>query len=55
MLANRYEGVRGSINNIKERRLVVLLESKPICARHFYYYNGETKNFAIEDPALFYS
>ena len=31
----------------------VLLESKPICERYFYY-NKETKNFAIEDPALFY-
>ena len=28
-------------------------DSKPIVARHFYY-NSETKNFAIEDPALFY-
>lgn len=52
-LANANPDVRGSINNIKERRLQVLIESKPLVARHFYY-NPETKNFAIEDPALFY-
>jgi hypothetical protein len=52
-LANSNEDVRGSINNIKETRLAILLSNKPACARHFYY-NAETKNFAIEDPALFY-
>jgi hypothetical protein len=52
-LANATPEVRGSINNIKEHRLAVLIQSKPICSRHFYY-NQETKNFAIEDPALFY-
>jgi hypothetical protein len=52
-LANSTPEVRGSINNIKERRLSVLLQDKPICTRHFYY-NHETKNFAVEDPALFY-
>lgn len=52
-LANSTPEVRGSINNVKERRLSVLLQDKPICARHFYY-NHETKNFAVEDPALFY-
>lgn len=52
-LSNAKPEVHGSINNIKERRLSVLIQSKPICARHFYY-NSETKNFAIEDPALFY-
>ncbi len=52
-LANANEEVRGSINNIKERRINVLLESKPVCERYFYY-NSDTKNFAIEDPALFY-
>ncbi len=52
-LANSNEDVRGSINNIKESRLAILLRDKPTCARHFYY-NQETKNFAIEDPALFY-
>jgi len=53
MLANANPEVRGSINNIKERRIDVLLESKPVCDRQFYY-NSETKTFAIEDPALFY-
>ncbi|TAG50202.1 MAG: TIR domain-containing protein [Betaproteobacteria bacterium] len=52
-LANSNEEVRGSINNIKETRLNLLIESKPNCERHFYY-NAETKLFAIEDPALFY-
>ncbi|MGV3518527.1 TIR domain-containing protein [Luteitalea sp.] len=52
-LANSNEDARGSINNIKEKRLAILLRDKPNCARHFYY-NAETKNFAIEDPALFY-
>jgi hypothetical protein len=52
-LANQYESVKGSINNIKERRLDILLESKQSLSRYFYY-NSDTKNFAIEDPALFY-
>jgi hypothetical protein len=52
-LANTNEDVRGSINNIKERRLTALIAAKPLVARHFYY-NNETKSFAIEDPALFY-
>lgn len=52
-LANSAEDVRGSINNIKESRLSILLDTKPSCGRHFYY-NAETKNFAVEDPALFY-
>ncbi|PTU30294.1 TIR domain-containing protein [Stenotrophobium rhamnosiphilum] len=52
-LANANEDVRGSINNIKESRLPILLRDKPTCGRHFYY-NSETKNFAVEDPALFY-
>jgi hypothetical protein len=52
-LANANPTVRGSINNIKEKRLSILIESKPICERYFYY-NPETKHFAIEDPALFY-
>jgi hypothetical protein len=53
LLANSIEEARGSINNIKERRLSVLLDTKPVCAQHFYY-NVDTKYFAIEDPALFY-
>jgi len=52
-LANSNPEVRGSINNIKDHRLSVLLQDKPACARYFYY-NAETKSFAIEDPALFY-
>ena len=52
-LANSNIEVRGSINNIKEKRLSILIDSKPNCDRHFYY-NPETKLFAIEDPALFY-
>lgn len=31
----------------------ILIESKPNVALHFYY-NTDTKSFAIEDPALFY-
>jgi hypothetical protein len=53
MLADISGDARGSINNIKERRLAVLLETKPLCAQYFFY-NGDTKYFAIEDPALFY-
>lgn len=52
-LANANDIMRASINGIKERRLNILLESKPICGRYFFY-NSENKNFAIEDPALFY-
>jgi hypothetical protein len=52
-LANANEEMKASINGIKERRLNILLESKPICNRYFFY-NSENKNFAIEDPALFY-
>ena len=53
MLANANPEFRGSINNIKQRRIGVLLESKPVCAQHFYY-NTDAKSFAIDDPALFY-
>lgn len=52
-LANANPDVRGSINNVKEKRLAIVIESKPVCERYFYY-NSETKLFAIEDPALFY-
>jgi hypothetical protein len=52
-LANANASVRGSINNIKEKRLSILLDSKAIFQQHFYY-NQETKQFALEDPALFY-
>jgi hypothetical protein len=53
MLANSIPDVRGSINNIKEKRLSVLLQTKPLCT-HYFYYDHTTKFFAIEDPALFY-
>lgn len=52
-LANANPDFRGSINNIKERRIELVLASKPICERYFYY-NSDTKTFAIEDPAFFY-
>lgn len=52
-LANAYPEMKASINGIKERRLTSVLESKPLCGRYFFY-NQENKNFAIEDPALFY-
>lgn len=52
-LANSMPDVKASINAIKERRLADLLGKKDICAKHFYY-NVETKGFALEDAALFY-
>ena len=52
-LANARQDIKGSINNVKDHRLRVLLDHKESCARLFYY-DVETKNFAIEDPALFY-
>lgn len=52
-LANANPDVRGSINNIKEKRLSILLQNKPNCGLYFFY-NSETKAFAIEDPAVFY-
>ncbi|WP_392664153.1 TIR domain-containing protein [Amaricoccus sp. B4] len=52
-LANARHDIKGSINNVKDHRLRVLLDQKETCARLFYY-DADTKNFAIEDPALFY-
>ena len=52
-LANSHPDVRGSINNIKENRLATLIQEKKLCAKYFYY-NQETKQFAVEDPAMFY-
>lgn len=52
-LANVRSDIKGSINNVKDHRLKVLLDHKDVCARLFYY-DVSTKNFAIEDPALFY-
>ncbi|RVI03189.1 TIR domain-containing protein [Sinorhizobium meliloti] len=52
-LANSRPDIKGSVNNIKDRRLSVLLSEKEQCARLFYY-DANTKNFALEDPALFF-
>lgn len=52
-LANSQPNIKGSINNIKDHRLSILLEQKETCSRLFYY-DASTKNFALEDPALFY-
>jgi len=52
-LANSRPDIKGSINNIKDHRLTVLLERKEACSRLFYY-DSATKNFALEDPALFF-
>lgn len=52
-LANENPDVKGSINNIKETRINILLKSNELCDRYFYY-NSQIKSFAIEDPALFY-
>src|SRR5262249_7670341 len=53
MLANSRADIRQSINNVKDHRLGILLTDKPQAAR-FFYYNEETKQFCIEDPAVFY-
>src|SRR5579863_4849676 len=53
MLANSNQAIRGSINNIKDARLAKLLDAKPTAQRYFYY-NEETTQFSIEDPAMFY-
>jgi hypothetical protein len=52
-LANANPDVKGSINNIKDKRLSVLINEKPECSAYFYY-DSQTKNFALEDPALFF-
>ena len=52
-LANANPSVRGSINNIKDVRLPLLLKEKEICARYFFY-SPSNACLAIEDPALFY-
>jgi hypothetical protein len=52
-LANANEEMRASINGIKEKRLNIVLDSKPLCSQYFFY-NSVNKVFAIEDPALFY-
>jgi hypothetical protein len=45
--------IRSAINNIKEHRLKVHLDSKPLLNSNFFY-NQNTKSFNIEDPALTY-
>ena len=52
-LANANPDVKGSINNVKDHRLSVLISEKQDCSK-FFYYDNATKNFAIEDPALFF-
>jgi hypothetical protein len=52
-LANANHEIAGSINNIKDHRLVGLLKDKPKAGQYFYY-NPSTARFAIEDPAVFY-
>jgi hypothetical protein len=52
-LANANPEVKGSINNVKDKRLAVLIADKEECSRYFYY-DAITKNFALEDPALFF-
>jgi len=52
-LANANAEISGSINNVKDQRLVGLLNDKPKAGQYFYY-NPTTARFAIEDPAVFY-
>ena len=52
-LANANPEIAGSINNVKDKRLVGLLKEKPKAGQYFYY-NSSTARFAIEDPAVFY-
>jgi hypothetical protein len=47
------EEYKAAINNIKDHRLKVHIDSKHILANNFFY-NESTKNFNIEDPALHY-
>jgi hypothetical protein len=55
-IANAIPDVKGSINNIKDHRLRVLLDSKVKFSKYFFY-SVESKIFVIEDPAfvLFYT
>jgi hypothetical protein len=52
-LASINADVRGSINNVKQHRLKVLLSEKDECQKLFYYNEGPA-TFIIEDPAVFY-
>jgi len=52
-LANQIPGLRQSLNNIKDRRLNVLLDEKPDLKKYFHF-NSSNAIFTIEDQALFY-
>jgi hypothetical protein len=52
-LANANPEIAGSINNVKDVRLSVLLNEKPRAGQYFYF-NRETARLSIEDPAVFY-
>jgi hypothetical protein len=52
-LANANPEITGSINNIKDVRLSVLLKEKPRAGQYFYY-SKESARFSVEDPAVFY-
>ena len=52
-LANANPEIAGSINNVKDVRLSVLLNEKARAGQYFYY-NKDTARFSIEDPAVFY-
>lgn len=52
-LANANPEIAGSINNVKDTRLAVLLREKSRAGQYFYF-NKETARFSVEDPAVFY-
>ncbi|CAM2149569.1 TIR domain-containing protein [Pararobbsia alpina] len=52
-LANANPSIAGSINNVKDHRLSVLIQEKPKVGQYLYY-NRQTNRFSVEDPALFY-
>lgn len=52
-LANAHAEIAGSINNVKDSRLGVLLREKTRAGQYFYF-NKETARFSVEDPAVFY-
>jgi Ni2+-binding GTPase involved in maturation of urease and hydrogenase len=52
-LANANPEITGSINNIKDGRLTVLLKEKARAGQYFYY-SKDSSRFSVEDPAVFY-
>lgn len=52
-LANANPEIAGSINNVKDSRLSVLLKER-IKAGQYFYFNKDTARFSVEDPAVFY-